>query len=119
MDIGPCARLELARRRIQSSSVQVYCGRWTIDAVPGGISAAKAIGSAFSIGRRRLGWTSNLYRAPAPDARHEACPHAARPELGHHGVPAVPPVEVADHAHLAGARRPDRERGAGSPVDRR
>src|SRR5690606_36648731 len=55
-----------ARPRIHSSSVHSWCEAVTTDAVFGGSSASRAIGSAF---RKRCPcreWISNLYRVPSP-----------------------------------------------------
>ena len=55
--------------------------------------------------------------SPMPDQRHEQFPHAGSAEAPHHVPPAVPVVEVADHAHSLGVRRPDGTRRAVDAFD--
>ena len=50
-------------------------------------------------------------------AGQEQLPDPRGAERPHRMQPPVPGVEVADHAHGAGVRRPDPERGAGNAVD--
>ena len=51
------------------------------------------------------------------DPGHEELPDAARAQRAHGVYPSVPVVEVADDAHRAGGRRPDRERRSGDALE--
>ena len=58
-----------------------------------------------------------LVMRPLPDLRHEHLPHTGVAQAPHHVPPAVPVVEVADHAHSLGVRRPDGKRRAVDAFD--
>ena len=55
-------------------------------------------------------------RAPV-DPRDEQLPDAALHALAHGVAPAVPAIEVADHGHPTGVRRPDQKRDAGDALE--
>ena len=90
----------------------------TTDAVAGGTSANRAIGSALSTQSPWRGQQLELVGRAHPEAGDEQLPDAAAAHRAHRVPWPVPAVEVADHAHGAGVRRPDGEGGALRAVER-
>ena len=54
---------------------------------------------------------------PLPYLRHKPFPHTGIAQAPHHVPAAIPVVEVANHAHTPGVRRPDGKRRALNTVD--
>ena len=77
----------------------------TFDAVCGGTSVAKAIGSARSVTAPSMPCTRNLYRPPGGKPGQNNS-HPRRAERPHRGVGAVPAVELPDQADALGVRGP-------------
>ncbi len=105
-------RVDVVARRRRPR--QLARRRRTIEAVSGRTSAAKATGSDFSgSSAPERATISYLYLSPARARRHEDFPIAVAAHP--HGVPpAVPEIEIADHADALRIRRQHHE---GDAVD--